>query len=87
MPFSGFLLFARKSQLVVRDCHLLLTCLRASTSVSVKEPSVPRVQMCGPLSWDLVEVTGSKQGTGVWLWLGGLFQRSPRRPRPELAPP
>lgn len=82
VSFHGSLLFARKSQLVVRDCPLLLMCLRVSMSISVKEPSVPRVQMHRPLGWNLVDVTGSKQGTGIWLWLDGALPARSRKAWP-----
>ena len=73
---NGFLLFAQMSQLVVRDCHLHMSglmCLRVSMSISVKEPSVPCVQMCGPSGWEPVKGTRTKQSTGVSSWLYGAF--------------
>lgn len=76
--------FAQKSPLVVRDCHLPVsgrTCLRVSTSVTVKEPAVPRTYSCAdPQAGILSKPHALSRGREPRWDQTGLFQHNPGMP-------
>lgn len=86
------LLLAQKNQLVVRSRHLLLSLqphiLRGSPSVSVKEPAVPRAQLCGPWGCDLVKPTRAEQDLRARFVIQmGLLQHMLTAPHPPREDP